>query len=52
MRRSSEVKETKEGVVKEPCSLATMPHVRLGVWCILLLQLTDLNAGALVVGDT
>lgn len=27
MRRSSEVKETKDGVVKEPCSLATAMHL-------------------------
>ena len=26
IRRSSAVKETKEGVVKEPCSLATVGH--------------------------
>jgi len=54
INRSSEVKETKDGVVKLPCSLATgysyqhavLPSISRAV------KLTDLNTSALIVGHT
>jgi hypothetical protein len=54
MRRSSEVKETKDGVVKLPCSLATGGYsVRCDSSCqTVQIPHTDLNASALVVGHT
>jgi hypothetical protein len=53
IRRSSAVKETKEGVVKEPWSLATGEGI-VSASSLGLLELvshTDLNAIALVVGN-
>jgi len=53
IRRSSAVKETKEGVVKEPWSLATGEGIvsALSRELLELVSHTDLNAIALVVGN-
>ena len=53
IRRSSAVKETKEGVVKEPWSLATGEGIvsALSLKLLELVSHTDLNAIALVVGN-
>lgn len=53
IRRSSAVKETKDGVVKEPWSLATevMECQRMLVCTGRWASHTDLNAGALIVGN-
>ena len=53
IRRSSAVKETKEGVVKEPWSLATGEDIvsALSLGLLDLISHTDLNAIALVVGN-
>jgi hypothetical protein len=54
INRSSEVKETKEGVVKLPCSLATVNYtVRIAYSILALVAVpTDFNAGTLIVGHT
>lgn len=52
IRRSSEVKETNEGVVKLPCSLATGCALGRIVSAMRFRGRTDLDIGALVVGDT
>ena len=53
IRRSSAVKETKEGVVKEPWSLATGEGIvsALPLEMLEWMSHTDLNAIALVVGN-
>lgn len=51
IKRSSSVKETNEGVVKLPCSLATGDLSDLAHMSVLIL-LTDFDVGALIVGNT
>ena len=51
IRRSSLVKETKEGVVKLPCSLATARAKVSPATHHMAERRTDLDVGALIVGN-
>ena len=53
INRSSSVKETKDGVVKLPCSFATKKqHVSSYSHCWNSIQLTDLDVRSFIVGNT